>query len=1790
FNEEGREAPAGNYLSKVEAPLTRFRIPPKELEEMLPQQLLMLQTALNAWEDAARLESFRGREETGHADTGVFIGVALDLNTTNFHVRWMLEQKARTWAADTLTAGARTTWIECMREAYGPPLTPNRVMGALASVIASRIARELKTGGPSFTIASEDTSGLNALQAAVRALQRREINKAVVGAVDLPGDPRMTLSDTQGVNPPREGAVALVLKRVEDANRDGDRVYAVIRGIDFSSGGEAGGTSPDGETIQRSISAAISKAGVGAETIGLVECSLRGEPEHDRPLLTALQECFAQPDKRARARLNSLRASIGHTGAAAGLAALAKVALCLHHHVVPPLPWDLALEKNARLRVPRGAEHWLHDRAEGPRRALVQASSVQGTCASVVLEAATEVGAGTKPRQSIPQRLPLAEEALFVVRAARKEDLVPRLDSLRSFGEHAATRPFDLLAREWHTRTREPVAGLAVTFVARSVAELLDQVSAVTSLLREAPEKPIGARGILTREPFLQDRVFYSPGPLAEQGQLAFVFPGSGNHYGDMGRELFALFPEILQSQDANNQHLRTQFQADVFWNPLGETNLSADHEAMIFGQVSLGTALSDLLRAFGLCPRSVIGYSLGETAGLFALGAWKDRDAMLQRIHASRLFTHDLAGDCDAARRRWRLPKQEAVDWVLGVIDRPMKVARAALKNRKKVYPLIANTLHESVIGGNRHAVEKLITALQCQFIPLSGVTTVHCEIVKEVEQEYRDIHLFETTPPPGIRFYSGAWGRAYDVTRESAADSILAQAIDGVDFPKVIEAAYADGARIFVELGPGNSCTRMIGRILGDRSHVARAFCFPGQPAFSILLRGLAQLIAEGVAVDLDVLYERGAAADWISRAAAVNDPKIVLQPGGAPFTRPDLSTPAPAPEVPRPEVAPVPAVRMETYVPAPEVQLEIQPSPPSLRSPAPGCAPVAAAEMTPLLTQWIAAQAATAAAHSAYLEFSTAMSETLAQVVQPRSRGFQPRSGSPQEYDWEVAQAPETGLEAPAMRLTREQCLEFAVGSIARVLGEEYAEVDSYPTRVRLPDEPLMLVDRITEIEGAPRSLEPGRVVTEHDVLHGAWYLDGGRIPTCIAVEAGQADLFLSGYLGIDAQTRGRSMYRLLDAEVTFHSRLPVPGQVIRYDIHIDRFFRHGNPWFFHFHFDATVDGQPLMSMRNGCAGFFTQEELAAGQGVVDPSIRRAAPAGGSSSEQMAFVPLREEAYSETHIEALRRGDLAACFGPAFADLPLSAPLPLPAGRMRLVHRVTALEPVGGRYAAGRIVAEADIHPDDWFLTCHFVDDRVMPGTLMYECCLHTLRIYLTRLGWVGEAAETAWGPIPGVTSRLKCRGQVLETTRLVTYEVMIKEVGFRPEPFALADAKMYADGKAIVEIADMSLQLTGSSHELLSSYWASNSAIGPTGPMGKPSEKPALYTEDQILAFAEGKPSEAFGERYRVFDTDRFIARLPRPPYSFVSRITDVRHEAWKMAAGGMVEAQYDIPPDAWYFAADRQEHMPYAVLLEAALQVCGWFSAYMGSALHSETDLKYRNLGGTCTLFQPVTRDMGLLTTQVRCTGVSQSGGMIIQHFELDVTSPRGRVYQGSTYFGFFSPMALDNQLGIRDAQRHAPAAGSSGPVPFPHAAPFPDERLRMVESIDAYLPKGGPAELGFIRGSKTVNHADWFFTAHFYQDPVMPGSLGLESFLQLLKFAAHQRWNLGGATQFIAPVLGRPHTWIYRGQVVPRNGEMTIEAAITQADDARKLLVADGFVLVDWLPIYELRNFGLQCQ
>ncbi len=426
--------------------------------------------------------------------------------------------------------------------------------------------------------------------------------------------------------------------------------------------------------------------------------------------------------------------------------------------------------------------------------------------------------------------------------------------------------------------------------------------------------------------------------------------------------------------------------------------------------------------------------------------------------------------------------------------------------------------------------------------------------------------------------------------------------------------------------------------------------------------------------------------------------------------------------------------------------------------------------------------------------------------------------------------------------------------------------------------------------------------------------------------------------------------------------------------------------------------------------------------------------------------------------------------------------------------------------------------------------------------------------------------------------------------MTYEATVKERGYRPEPYAIADAVMYADGKPIVEITNLSVRLSGLTREGLRSMWADVGQVSNL-PVQTAGWKPApRFDRDRLLAFAVGKPSEAFGEPYRVFDEGRFIARLPGPPFLCIDRISRIDAEPWKLRPGGVAEAEFDVAPDAWYFGADRQDAMPFVIVLEAALQPCGWLAAYLGAALTSPDDLCFRNLGGTARLHVPIGRDAGTLATRVRITSASRSAGMILVAFDFTMRSGGRVVHEGTTNFGFFSRQALAQQVGVPGASLYEMSAeerAAARSFEYPTEAPFPEKQLRMIDRVEAFVPDGGPKGLGFLQGSLAVDPSAWYFKAHFYQDPVIPGSLGLESLLQLLKVVAVERWGGGPRSRFRV-MAGEPHAWLYRGQIAPHNRRVVVQALVTGRDDRTRYLTADGLLWVDGTVAYRMTDFALQ--
>jgi len=1807
----------GGSIDTISFYASDFHIPPKEIPDIIAQQLLMLKVAAGAMHSAG-LSLKEQREKMG-----VLIGMNFDFDATNFSLRWDMINKVAKWEKTHPALDPTGSWLKDLQDCLGEPLNSSRTLGALGSIVASRIAREFRFGGPSFTVSCDEASGIKALEIGSTLLQDGAVDMMLIGAVDFACDVRRVVTDNalrayskkSTLSPfdtaadgsiPGEGAVALVLKRVDDAIKDGDRIYAVIKG--FGSASQSSRTStatnsfPDTTTYLRSLKKAFNHANLDPSLVSLFETHGSGNPVEDDIEAKAICKFFKS--NKTPCAIGSTKPNIGHTQAAAGLASVVKTSLCLFQEILPPL-LNYTLPKNhiwetSAFHMPKAPCYWARNRVEGPRVACVGTMTTDGNVAHILLESFEDSLYTLLPERVVKERQrPLGPESfgLFVVEGENQKTLLDNLDALSTHAGNCLKESthIDKTAQSWFSsRPYQGNMACAVSITAKNITDLQTWIQeAKTAILANSPKK-MNSRG----------GVCYTPEPVGNKGDIALVFPGSGNHYLGMGKDIGVIWPEIFRDMDAKTNRFRTQLLPEIHmpfrsswepeWQEKASKKMLSDSLYMIFGQVVHGGVVANLIQWFGIKPSAVIGYSLGESAGLFAMGAWPDRDEMLERMLHTDLFSNQLAGPCHAARTIWNIPSDEDVDWTVAVVNRPVDVVKRVISTIEHTRLLIINTPDQCVIGGRKNNISDVINALGCDAVYLKGVVTVHCDALIPVANEYKALHLFPVTCLKNIRFYSCAHGRSYTLTRENAAESILKQALNGFDFNKTINQAYKDGVRIFLETGPNSSCTRMIPQILGSKPHLAVPACVRGENAYITILKFLATLAAECIPFDLSRLYPENTEEE--TTCGHKTDMLPVSIPVGGNISVPKL-----------PEL-----ITAKTY--APETEALKAPKSPLFH------------EFSEITDQITKNMEATANAHNTFLEFSSDTGQAIADTFELQTRLLEKIIHEDINITSPLISSTDELISAckpPAF--SRDMCMMFATGSVADVLGPEFSIVDTYKARVRLPDEPLMLVDRILSVEGEKGSLVSGKIITQHDVVAGAWYLDGGHAPVCISVEAGQADLFLCSYLGIDLVVKGKRTYRLLDATVEFHSTLPKPADTITYEISIDKFVRQADTYLFFFNFTGSIDNRPLITMTNGCAGFFTAQEVKDSGGILQPKketetvLKRTSETRKSASK---FVVVGKESYSSRKLDELRKGNLEACFGSDFKNIHLAESLRLPGGKMKLIDRVLHLDPYGGAYGQGIILAQDDIRPDDWFLLCHFVDDMVMPGTLMYECCSHTLRVFLQRMGWVPEHPDAFYAPVIGVKSVLKCRGPVTPETKEVIYEVHIKEKGFDPEPYAIADAFMYADGHCIVWFKDMSLKISGITEHDLELFWNNKNKHHQTvdsnsenlDPCAGDDDMPACFNKKQLIEFAVGNPSACFGDKYKPFDHDRFIARLPGPPYLFIDRITNIEPEPWVLKPGGWIKAKYDVPESAWYVNADRSHIIPFSILVEIALQPCGWLAAYMGSALKSKKELRFRNLDGHAALHANVFSTPKTLVTQAKLIKVSEAGDMIIEQFVFKVLQADRVVYEGETTFGFFTKKALGMQVGITDADQRAytpssdelnrgktfvlkdtaplnpedASAHSEGNAPVTCLS-MPAKALKMIDRIDIYVPDGGPSGMGYIKGSKTVDPDEWFFKAHFYQDPVIPGSLGIESFLQLLKFIAMDKWPELTKTHRFELAVSKPHVWKYRGQILPENKIIEVEAVITDiSSDPFPSIQANGFLKVDGVYIYEVNDFGIR--
>ncbi len=789
-----------------------FGLSDREASAMDPQHRLLLETAWEAMEHAGLTP-----DDVRESLTGVFVGLT--------HYDYEMVSNAS----------------EAMEGPYGIP-------GNTFALAAGRIAYTLGLRGPAVAVDTACSSGLFAVHAACRSLIDGESDLAFAGGAYVMLDPRKFVAGTAAghLSPTGrcsafdvaadgyvggEASAVVLLKRLADAERDGDRVLAVVRGTAANQDGHTVNISTPSVRAQTAVyRAALQAAGVDAASVGMVEAHGPGTPVGDPIEFTSLSAVYGIDGPCA---LASVKTNFGHTQSASGVVGLIKTVLALHHGLVPKnlhftaLPDELArIETN--LFVPQETTPWPTDHLL-PRRAAVSSYGVSGTNVHAILEQAP---ASTTSEGSEVNNAP------EVGTATQKR---PLLFALSSTSANELRRSAGRLADWVQTKDDVVLPDLAYT-LARRRAHRPVRTAVVA---KNRPELTVALRGVADG-----DSPFEAAVGQDDRGPV-WVFSGQGSQWAQMGAELLRTEPDFAASV------------AQIEPLIIAESGFSVT-EAMTAPEVVVGidrvqptlftmqVAMATALAARGVRPGAVIGHSMGETAAAVVSGALSLQDGVRVICRRSRLMA-GISGS--GAMASVELPAKQVL-------------SELTMRGIKDVVVAVVASPQSTVIGGATETVTELISMWEGRDVMARQVAVdvaSHSPQVDPILVELADV-LAEVTPlTPHVPYYSAT---GFDPREEPVCNSKywVKNLRSTVRFSAAVRAAMEDGYRVFAELAPHPLLTHAVEQTAAsvDVPLVALAGMRRNQDAPNGLANFVADLHSAGAAIDFAVRYPHGQLVD--------------------------------------------------------------------------------------------------------------------------------------------------------------------------------------------------------------------------------------------------------------------------------------------------------------------------------------------------------------------------------------------------------------------------------------------------------------------------------------------------------------------------------------------------------------------------------------------------------------------------------------------------------------------------------------------------------------------------------------------------------------------------------------------------------------------------------------------------------------------------------------------------------------------------------------------------------------
>lgn len=674
-----------------------------------------------------------------------------------------------------------------------------------------------------------------------------------------------------------EGCGAVVWMLKERALNENRRIYAVIRSLAFREISHNSLSQSDRfippavSDILACCQEALDTAGVTARDIGYIEASACGLDAIDGIEIAGLVQTYRKSGPELNTAIGSVQTNYAYLGLASGLAGMIHAALCVYHRTLPGVQgWNgpklPALWRYAPFYIPPESRPWFEARNGPGRLSGVNLVGQDGSCAHIILADVSEQ--------------PLRSNALcgngfylLPVTGETQEDLITQLGALRqTLTEHVRLDSLSLeLFNAACIRQNTP---FAISIVGHTCDELLREIDMALKALPGLPDRvgewqtPLGS--------------YYTANPVGQLGGVAFVYPGAFNSYPGAAVGLFHLFPELYQHADTLTSDMGRSLRECKLYprrlQPISnedlaaiEADLLADPIAMLISGTAMSVLYTHLVKdIFGIQPAAAFGYSLGETAMMYAAGIWMGHaDEAAERLEQSQVFRERLAGSMQAVRDYWdtllEVSENSQPMWSNYLVMADPDKVRAALEKEHRVYLTHINTPRQVVIGGDLNACQRVLAELHCSSLRAPFDYALHCDVMRSEYAELALLHSYPVENQVGLKMYSAANYGLLHLEQPEISHKLAHMLTTSLDFPRLVKKVYADGARVFIEVGAGSNCARWIDEILKTDlagklyPHLAVSMNRRGSDDYHTIVRVLARLFSHRVSVNMAPLYRR-------------------------------------------------------------------------------------------------------------------------------------------------------------------------------------------------------------------------------------------------------------------------------------------------------------------------------------------------------------------------------------------------------------------------------------------------------------------------------------------------------------------------------------------------------------------------------------------------------------------------------------------------------------------------------------------------------------------------------------------------------------------------------------------------------------------------------------------------------------------------------------------------------------------------------------------------------------------